>query len=99
MRASDLSNRMPVSEAARMFEVCEPVFRRMVRNGDLMFLGIFQSGSVIVIPRQAVLKYFAGEKIERRDVHPIPFLHSRLRKPVAGNVMTNKEVAGRSDPT
>ncbi len=77
MKASEHTNRMPVREAARMFEVSEPVFRRMVRNGDLKFLGIFCSEGTFVIPRQAVVKYFAGERIERRDTNPIPHLHRR----------------------
>jgi len=77
MKASEHTNRMPVSEAAAMFEVSESVFRRMARDGDLKFLGIFVSGGTYVIPRQAALKYFAGEKIERRDIHPISFLHRR----------------------
>ncbi len=77
MNASQLSNRMSVKEAVQMFEVSDPVFRRMVRNGDLAFLGIFCSEGTFVIPRQVVLKYFAGERIERRDTHPIQFLHHR----------------------
>ncbi len=77
MKASELSNRMSVKEAVAMFEVSDPVFRRMVRNGDLTFLGIFASQGTYVIPRQAVLKYFAGERIERRDTNPIEFLHRR----------------------
>jgi len=77
MRESELVNRMAVREAARMFEVSDTVFRRMVRDGDLKFLGIFQSGGVVVIPRQAVVKYFAGERIERRDIAPIAHLHRR----------------------
>ncbi len=73
MKASEHTNRMPVREAARMFEVSEPVFRRMVRNGDLMFLGIFCSEGTFVIPRQAVVKYFAGERIEpKKPILPEP---------------------------